>query len=222
MTTPDLHSSNKAANKAPARGNLFVIAAPSGAGKTSLVRALMERLPTLKFSISYTTRKPRATEQPGRDYFFIDVPEFQRMAAAGEFLEHAQVFDNHYGTGRAPVEAALAAGQDLLLEIDWQGAQQIRVAMPECISILILPPSRQALEQRLRSRQTDSPEVIARRLRDAVADMSHWREYDFVVVNDDFDLALADLEAIVKQQSPRLRGVRPDLAALVDQLLAAE
>jgi len=134
------------------RGHLFVIAAPSGAGKTSLVRALMEREPTLRFSISYTTRRQRPAEVDGRDYFFVTKDAFEAMIGRGEFLEHARVFDNHYGTALHPVEAALAAGQDLILEIDWQGAQQIRRALPECRSIFILPPSRDELERRLRGR----------------------------------------------------------------------
>jgi guanylate kinase len=179
------------------RGRLFVIAAPSGAGKTSLVRALMEREPALRFSISYTTRKQRLAETNGRDYFFVTPDEFAQMIERGAFLEHARVFDNHYGTARQQVEEALAAGQDLILEIDWQGAQQIRRAMPECISIFILPPTRAELERRLRGRGTDSEEVIQRRLRDAAADMTHWREFDHVIINDDFATALADLRAIV-------------------------
>jgi guanylate kinase len=181
----------------PTRGRLFVIAAPSGAGKTSLVRALMQRVPSLRFSISYTTRPKRPAELQGHDYFFVERPEFDAMVARGEFLEHARVFDNQYGTSRSQVEAALAAGQDLVLEIDWQGAQQIRAAMPGCISIFILPPSRAELERRLRTRATDSDEVILRRLRDAAADMTHWREFDYVVVNEDFDRALEDLVSIV-------------------------
>jgi len=203
----------------PTRGSLFVIAAPSGAGKTSLVRALMERKPELRFSISYTTRKQRPTEQHGRDYFFIDKPEFERMIDGGEFLEHAQVFDNFYGTSRAQVEALLAAGSNVLLEIDWQGAQQIRSAMPECQSIFILPPSRAELERRLRNRGTDSDEVIARRLRDSLADMSHWNEFDYVVVNDDFARATTDLETIVSGQGAGLRGGRSEIQTLTQQLL---
>ena len=179
------------------RGRLFVIAAPSGAGKTSLVRALMERVPALRFSISYTTRARRPTEEHGRDYFFVGKDEFARMVGAGEFLEHATVFDNSYGTARRQVEHSLADGQDLILEIDWQGAQQVRRALPECVSIFILPPSRVELERRLRGRGTDAEEVIQRRLRDAASDMTHWREFDHVVVNDDFDRALGELEAIV-------------------------
>jgi guanylate kinase len=202
------------------RGRLFVIAAPSGAGKTSLVRALMEREPGLRFSISYTTRPPRPTERPGHDYFFVDRGEFERMVADQEFLEHARVFDNYYGTARGQVEAALAAGQDLILEIDWQGAAQVRSALPECISIFILPPSRPELERRLRGRGTDAEEVIQRRLRDAASDMAHWREFDHVVVNDDFERALADLRAIVAGQGDGTRRDRPGLAELAAGLTA--
>ena len=198
----------------PARGRLFVIAAPSGAGKTSLVRALMEREPGLRFSISYTTRKQRPNEIHGRDYFFVSREEFDRMVAAGEFLEHATVFDNSYGTSRRQVEASLEAGQDLILEIDWQGAQQIRRALPECHSIFILPPSRAELERRLRGRGTDSEDVIQRRLRDAAGDMGHWREFDFVVVNDDFEMALAGLQAVIHGRGEASRRDRPGLAAL--------
>lgn len=202
------------------RGRLFVIAAPSGAGKTSLVRALMEQEPHLQFSISFTTRARRPTEVDGHDYFFVDQATFFRMRDAGEFLEHAQVFDNYYATGRATVETALAAGQDLILEIDWQGAQQVRAAMPESISVFILPPSRVALEERLKSRGTDSAEVIARRLKDAVADMSHWREFEYVIVNDQFEQALADLRAVVSGAGEGLRSTRPELEPLVAGLLA--
>jgi len=202
------------------RGRLFVIAAPSGAGKTSLVRALMEREPGLRFSISYTTRRQRPSEQHGRDYFFVDREEFDRMVAAGEFLEHAQVFDNRYGTARRVVEEALAAGQDLILEIDWQGARQVRAALPECVSVFILPPSRVELERRLRGRGTDSEEVIRRRLRDAASDMTHWDEFDYVVVNDDFDKALGELCAIVAGRGEASRRDRTGLDALATSLTA--
>ena len=148
----------------PNRGRLFVIAAPSGAGKTSLVKALLERKPQLHVSISYTTRKIRPTEQDGREYHFISVTEFQQLVAQGQFLEYAQVFDNFYGTGRRPVETELARGNNVVLEIDWQGAQQVRKSLPECVTIFVLPPSRASLEERLRNRRTDSEEVIARRL----------------------------------------------------------
>lgn len=203
----------------PDRGRLFVVAAPSGAGKTSLVRALMQRQAQLRFSISYTTRQQRSAERHGHDYFFVDEAEFQRLIAVGEFLEHAKVFDNFYGTSRTQVEKLLAAGSSVLLEIDWQGAQQIRRAMPQHVSIFILPPSRDELEKRLRSRATDSDEVIARRLRDSLADMSHWDEFDYVVVNDDFERATRDLEAIVTGHGDSLRRDRPQVRALTQQLL---
>lgn len=212
-------TTNQSASLSTARGKLFVIAAPSGAGKTSLVRALMQRMPELRFSISYTTRRRRETEQNGRDYFFVDRAEFDRMVANGEFLEHAQVFDNCYGTSRAQVERMLAQGDNVLLEIDWQGAQQVRSAMPECRTIFILPPSRAALEQRLRGRGTDSDEVIARRLRDSIADMSHWHEFDYVVVNDDFERATADLEAIASGKGEHLVAGRSEIQTLVRSLL---
>ncbi|HEX7013187.1 MAG TPA: guanylate kinase [Steroidobacteraceae bacterium] len=201
------------------RGKLFVIAAPSGAGKTSLVRALMQRLPELEFSISYTTRKPRPNEVDGQDYFFVDKPTFERMIEAGEFLEHANVFDNYYGTSRSQVEQHLQAGHHVLLEIDWQGAQQVRRAMPECRSIFVLPPSRSALEQRLRGRGTDSDEVIARRLRDSIADMSHWSEFDYIVVNDDFERATDDLQAIVSGRGEALKRDRSEIQTLIPKLL---
>jgi guanylate kinase len=204
------------------RGRLYVIAAPSGAGKTSLVRALMEREPALRFSISYTTRRQRPTEVHGRDYFFVAKEEFERMVSSGEFLEHATVFDNSYGTSKRQVEQSLAGGQDLILEIDWQGARQIRAAMPECVSIFILPPSRDELERRLRGRGTDAEEVIRRRLDDAATDMAHWSEFDYVVVNDDFERALAELRDIVAGRDPQhSRRERAGLAELAARLTRA-
>jgi guanylate kinase len=199
---------------------LWVISAPSGAGKTSLVRALLAARSNLAVSVSHTTRRQRPNEVDGRDYHFVDIPRFEQMVAAGAFLEHARVFDNYYGTGRAQLEAQLAAGQDVLLEIDWQGARQVRAALPSCTTIFILPPSRAALGQRLQGRGTDSPEVIARRLADAVADMSHWREFDYVVVNDRFDQALAELLAILDGAGGALRADRAGLPAFVTGLLA--
>src|SRR5271154_3836851 len=169
------------------RGRLYVVSAPSGAGKTSLVKALMEREPRIRFSVSYTTRKPRPNESPGRYYHFVTMERFAEMVANGEFLEHAQVFDNCYGTGVRAVEEALANSEQLLLEIDWQGAAQVRARLPEARTIFILPPSRAALEQRLKARSTDSDTVIQRRLRDAAQDLTHWDEFDFAVVNDRFD-----------------------------------
>ncbi len=206
----------------PRRGRLFVIAAPSGAGKTSLVRALLEREPGLRFSISYTTRARRPNELHGRDYFFVTRGEFDRMAADGGFLEHATVFDNSYGTAKAQVEQSLAAGQDLILEIDWQGAAQVRSAMPECVSVFILPPSRAELERRLRGRGTDAEDVIQRRLRDAASDMAHWREFDYVVVNDDFEQALGELQEIASGlDPPQSRRERAGLAELAARLTHA-
>jgi len=201
------------------RGALYVIAAPSGAGKTSLVKAVLSRDPSLRVSVSHTTRKQRDTEVPGRDYNFVNVDEFKRLIEQGEFLEHAQVFDNFYGTGRAQVEALRTAGHDVILEIDWQGAQQVRKAQPDCRSIFILPPSRAELEARLRNRKTDTDQVIERRLRDAVADMSHYAEFDCVVVNDDFETAVGQLIAILRGQ-PGFSARRPELAPLLADLLA--
>jgi len=201
------------------RGSLFVIAAPSGAGKTSLVKAVLARDPALRVSVSHTTRKQRPTEVPGRDYNFVDIEEFKRLIDKKEFLEHAQVFDNFYGTGRAQVEALRNLGLDVILEIDWQGAQQVRKAQPDCRTIFILPPSRAELEARLRNRKTDSDQVIERRLRDAVADMSHYAEFDCVVVNDEFETAVAQLLSILRGQ-PGFSANRPDLAPLLADLLA--
>ena len=201
-------------------GRLYVVSAPSGAGKTSLVKALMEREPGLRFSVSYTTRPPRANEVEGRDYHFITPEEFGRMTERGEFLEHAQVFDNFYGTGRAAVREALMAGQRLLLEIDWQGARQVRASMPAAHSIFILPPTRRALEERLTARSTDSPEVIQRRLKDAQRDIAHWIEFEYVVINDRFEQAVVDFQAIVREKGEALRGTRPEVARLAVELLA--
>ena len=202
------------------RGRLYVVSAPSGAGKTSLVKALMEREPRIRFSVSYTTRKPRPNEIPGRDYHFVSTERFDEMAARGEFLEHARVFDNCYGTGVHAVEEALANGEQLLLEIDWQGARQVRARLPEARSIFILPPSRSALEQRLKDRSTDSEAVIRRRLQDAAQDIAHWTEFDYVVVNDRFEQALGDLQAIVEDRGRSLLAHRPEVAQLTAELLA--
>lgn len=201
-------------------GRLFVIAAPSGAGKTSLVRALLQKQPSLQLSISHTTRTPRAHERDGDDYYFVSAQQFAALRAAGAFLESAQVFDNSYGTGREQIDARRRAGQDVLLEIDWQGARQVRQSQPDCISIFILPPSREALERRLRSRGTDSEQVIARRLADAAADMSHCTEFDYAIVNDDFDQALTQLQQIVAGRGESLRAARPELAPLLATLVA--
>jgi guanylate kinase len=201
-------------------GRLFVIAAPSGAGKTSLVKALLSSDRLLRLSISHTTRKRRPTEAEGREYHFVSVPEFEQLVARGEFLEHARVFDNYYGTSRGFVEEQLRQGNEVLLEIDWQGAQQVRRAMPQCLTVFILPPSRAALAERLARRATDTPAVIARRLADAAGDMSHYREFDYVVVNDEFARAVEDLERIIAGRAEDLRSDRPQLAPLLKELLA--
>lgn len=200
-------------------GRLWVVAAPSGAGKTSLVRALLERDPGLRFSISYTTRPRRSSERDGHDYFFVTEERFLAMVTGQAFLEHARVFDHWYGTGREHVAELMRQGYSVLLEIDWQGARQVRERAPESESIFILPPSVAELERRLRGRKTDSEAVIERRLRDALGDMMHWSEFDHVVVNDDFDAALDRLAAIVGggEQGSRtsLPAVRAAAAAIV-------
>lgn len=201
-------------------GRLFVIAAPSGTGKTTLVKELLKADPHLHLSTSHTTRTRRPNEAQGREYHFVSVLQFKELEARGEFLESARVFDNYYGTSRAFVEQELRHGYDVLLEIDWQGAQQVRRAMPQCVSLFILPPSRAALAERLARRATDSPEIIARRLADAAADMSHYREFDYVIVNDNFERALEHLKRIVAGKGDDLRSSRAELAALVKELLA--
>lgn len=179
------------------QASLFVIAAPSGAGKTTLVNALVTKHPELRFSISYTTRPQRSNEADGVDYLFVDKDAFAHLRERGALLESATVFDNLYGTSREQVEQHLRGKHNVILEIDWQGARQVRESMPACITIFILPPSLDELERRLRDRRTDSSDVIERRLRDAVSDMSHWDEFDFVVINDDLEAAIAALETVL-------------------------
>ena len=203
------------------RGRLYVVSAPSGAGKTSLVKALMEREPRIRFSVSYTTRKPRPKEIAGRDYHFVSMERFDEMVAHDEFLEHARVFDNCYGTGLRSVQESLENGEQLLLEIDWQGARQVRTRLPEARSIFILPPSRAALERRLKDRSTDSEAVIERRLRDAADDIGHWTEFNYVVINDRFEQALEDLRAIVAGRGGHLIAGRPEVAQLAKSLINA-
>jgi len=202
-----------------AAGSLFVIAAPSGAGKTTLVKALVERNPKLRFSISYTTRKRRDTEKHGRDYFFVDEDEFRQLQQRGELLESAIVFDNHYGTSRSQVEEHLAKGDHVILEIDWQGARLVRESMPDCVTIFILPPSRSELERRLRGRRTDTEAVIARRLVDALGDMSHWEEFDYVIINDELDMAVDELEAILHGEGEANRVSEPRLRRRIKKIL---
>ena len=201
------------------RGRLYVVSAPSGAGKTSLLQALIAREPGIQFSVSYTTRKPRPNEVPGRDYHFVTAERFHEMAANHEFLEHAKVFDHCYGTGARAVQEALANGEQLLLEIDWQGARQVRARVPEACSIFILPPSRAALAHRFKGRSTDSEEVIQRRLAEAAEDIGHWTEFDYVVVNDSFEPALEDLRAIVDGRGSHLVAGRPEVARLAQSLI---
>ena len=190
------------------RGLLIILSSPSGAGKSTLAKRLMAWDPTLSFSVSATTRAPRPGETDGVEYYFRSKPEFEAMVAAGEMLEHAEVFGNYYGTPRGPVEAAMTAGRDTLFDIDWQGGQQIRnsVLGKDVISIFILPPSIAALESRLQSRAQDSAEVIAGRMAKSQAEISHWAEYDYVLVNEDLDRAETELKTIL--QAERMRRDR--------------
>lgn len=208
-----------ARRNAAAGGTLFVLSAPSGAGKTSLVRALLDADPNIEVSVSHTTRAKRAAEQEGVNYHFVDRAAFLAMQAEGAFLEHAEVFGNFYGTSRAWVDDRLAAGGDVILEIDWQGAQQIRQRMPEAVGVFIMPPSLETLSERLIRRGQDDPEVIARRLAEARLEMSHYPHYDYLIVNDVFEQALDDLCAIVRAE--RLRRPRQEqrLGALISALL---
>jgi guanylate kinase len=201
------------------RSRLFVIAAPSGAGKTTLVKALTARNPELRFSISYTTRAQRRNEVDGSDYIFVDKAEFDRLRAADALLESAEVYDNFYGTSRKQVANIIAEGHDVLLEIDWQGARQVREAKPDCITVFILPPTREELERRLRSRGTDTEAVIERRLRDALSDMSHWEEFDYVIFNDDLDEAVADLEAVLAGRGENSATDNPAVREAASRLL---
>ena len=203
------------------RGKLFVIAAPSGAGKTTLVKELVRRNPGLAFSVSYTTRPRRSGEVEGRDYYFVSEERFLRLREEGALLESANVFDNWYGTGRGEVEALLAAGRNVILEIDWQGARQVREAKPDAVSVFILPPSRAELERRLRARRTESDEAIARRLADALGDMSHWPEFDYVIVNDTLERSVPALESILADCGEAHRASTPALAARAEAIAAS-
>jgi guanylate kinase len=202
------------------RGRLCVITAPSGAGKTTLIKALLAADATLRFSISYTTRAPRKGEQEGHDYYFVSREEFERMIAADRLLEYARVFDNFYGTGRDPVERELSAGRNVVLDIDWQGARQVRARMPEAILIFIMPPSFAELTKRLRSRGTDSPEVIARRLSEARSDMGRWSAFDYVIVNDDLVAAGAALRAVISGTNTTDRTSTPAVRLRITRMLA--
>ncbi|MCL7423030.1 MAG: guanylate kinase [Methylobacter sp.] len=201
-------------------GKLYIIAAPSGAGKTSLVKQLVADLDSLTVSISHTTRPMRPGEAHGRDYYFVSIADFQAMLEQQAFLEHARVFDNFYGTARQTVQENLSQGLDVILEIDWQGAQQIKKLLPDSQSIFILPPSTAVLQQRLRNRGQDDEQIIARRMRDAVAEMSHYHEFDYLVVNDDFEQALAALKSILIANRLMRQRQQHKLAPLLKALLS--
>ena len=200
-------------------GNLFILSAPSGAGKSSLVKALLERDATIRLSVSYTTRPPRPGELDGVHYHFVDRDDFQERLGRGEFLESAEVYGNFYGTSQRWIEDEMAAGRDILLEIDWQGAAQVRKLMPEALSIFILPPSLAELQRRLDGRGTDSAEVIAKRMAAAREDSSHALEFDYLVVNDSFEEALADLLAITRSQRLLMQRQTQRQAQLLASLL---
>lgn len=202
------------------QGNIFIVSAPSGAGKTSLVRALLDVDPLVKLSVSYTTRGPRPGEMEGQHYHFVDVTGFMEMLSRGDFLESAEVYGNYYGTSQRRMETQLALGRDILLEIDWQGAAQVRKLMPQAISIFVLPPSILALKSRLTERGQDAETVIAKRVAAARADMTHFSEFDYVIINDDFAVAAADLQAIVKASRLPLAKQMLRHGALIENLLA--
>jgi len=200
-------------------GTLYIVAAPSGAGKTSLTRALLEQEPDIALSVSYTSRAPRPNEVDGVHYHFVSRSLFEEMIRRGEFFEHAVVHGDMKGTARTAVERTLAQGKDVLLEIDWQGARQVRAQMPDTVSIFILPPSRAELERRLRARAADSDEVIRRRLADSRADIAHAQEFDYLIVNDEFATALAEMHAIVKNRQLRCVAQMNRHSALLADLL---
>ena len=200
-------------------GTLFIISAPSGAGKTSLVKALTDDLNHIRVSVSHTTRAMRPGEHDGVNYHFVDRAEFERMNAQGDFIEQAEVFGNFYGTSRSALQHTLDQGYDLILEIDWQGAQQVRRLMPQALSVFILPPSQEALRHRLDGRGQDSEEIIAGRMKEAVSEMVHYDEYDYVIINDDFDAALADLKAVFRSNRLLLKKQQQRHAALLKQMI---
>lgn len=201
-------------------GTLYIISAPSGAGKTSLVKALIDAQPQVRVSVSHTTRAMRPGEVDGVNYHFVSREEFLERLAQDEFLEHAEVFGNLYGTSQRWLEQTLTEGFDLILEIDWQGAQQVRKLMPQAKSIFILPPTQEALRQRLNNRGQDSEEIIERRMREAVSEMSHYVEYDYLVINDDFSHALSDLQSIFRANRLHQQSQQQRYRQLLEQLLA--
>lgn len=205
-------------SQAVEQGTLYVISAPSGAGKTSLVAEMLRADDRLGVSVSHTTRPMREGEQHGVNYHFVSRDEFEAMIGRGDFLEHADVFGNYYGTSQVWVRETLATGQDVILEIDWQGAEQVRRLIPECVGIFIVPPSAEVLRERLTGRGTDAPEVVERRLAEAAEECSHAVEFDYLVVNDNFDVALADLLAIVRSQRLRMTAQQARHEVLLSRL----
>ncbi|SUD80939.1 guanylate kinase [Pseudomonas putida] len=201
-------------------GTLYIVSAPSGAGKTSLVNALIKEDRQIRVSVSHTTRAMRPGEQHGVNYHFVVHEEFKALIAQGDFLEHAEVFGNFYGTSRSALQQTLDEGYDLILEIDWQGAQQVRRVMPDALSVFILPPSQQALRQRLDGRGQDSEEIIDGRMKEAVSEMVHYDEYDYVIINDDFNAALEDLKAVFRANRLVLRKQQQRKSGLLKELLS--
>ena len=200
-------------------GTLYIISAPSGAGKTSLVKALIDAEPQIRVSVSHTTRAMRPGEVDGVNYHFVDREQFVKMAEHGDFLERAEVFGNLYGTSQSYLQQTLDEGHDLILEIDWQGAEQVRKLMPQARSIFILPPSQQALRQRLTNRGQDSDDIIEGRMREAVSEMSHYVDYDYLIINDDFAHALDDLNAIIRASQLQLKRQQQRFGKLLAELL---
>ncbi|KGQ47868.1 guanylate kinase [Gallibacterium anatis] len=203
-------------------GNLYIVSAPSGAGKSSLISALLQQQPSyeMQVSISHTTRQPRPNEEHGKHYYFVDHKEFERLIAEDAFLEYAEVFGNYYGTSLPMIERSLKQGIDVFLDIDWQGAQQVRKKVPAAKSIFILPPSLQELERRLIGRGQDSNEVIAARMKKAINEISHYDEYDYLIINDDFDQALSEIKVILKAEKLRVERQVQRHQLLISQLLA--
>ena len=203
-------------------GNLYIVSAPSGAGKSSLISALLQQQPSyeMQVSISHTTRQPRPNEEHGKHYYFVDHKEFERLIAEDAFLEYAEVFGNYYGTSLPMIERSLKQGIDVFLDIDWQGAQQVRKKVPAAKSIFILPPSLQELERRLVGRGQDSNEVIAARMKKAINEISHYDEYDYLIINDDLDQALSEIKVILKAEKLRVERQVQRHQLLISQLLA--
>ena len=204
------------------KGTLYIVSAPSGAGKSSLIAALLETNPTyaMKVSISHTTREPRPGEEDDVHYHFVDKTCFQALIEKGEFLEYAEVFGNYYGTSRAWIEQNLDKGIDIFLDIDWQGAQQIRLQMPLAKSVFILPPSKEELERRLNARGQDDEDVIAKRMSEAQSEISHYAEYDYLIINDDFDVALMDFKAIIRAERVQQSKQAAKYSSMINQLLS--